>query len=810
MPPTGLPNGALPSPSLLAPSSTPDISESATLTAIRASLSALQTRDAAITSRLQTLISSQADLSRELGRLDLLRAHLGTQVIHTRDISNGMLDSAATTAAHLSSKVKALDLEKKRVEETLGVVEQVAELKACVQGVVGSMGATQDWEAAAGYIARASKVPEHIIDGRFAATIVPSVEVPDPPGVTIENAKESLCMLFLREFEKAAAEGDGARITRFFKLFPLIGREDTGLDVYGKYVCQGVAGRARGNLKEGTKGVGAQDGFFYANALTRLFEHIAQIVENHGQLVERHYGVGKMVKVIERLQVEADVQGGIILDTWGDERSVDRRLTDVKSYPFSFLVNSFIPARTNSPAVGGGANGRTSEDEGVDMKEVDALLNEAAMMLGRWSLYSRFLAGKCRVSPPTGVLQQAISKLSQDPEADAEEPLVMPDLLHKSALIRKISNRLIDPFNQLTGFFFRRSVEKAFQLDEAPTGLSLNMSRTLDGNPPFIISPVDDVMYIVNTVLQRSLSTSQRDVVGSVVSTIRVILGTDFIGMIQRKMRDESYPKAAIQGAFPPEDKIISFIVLINSLDVSNDYIGRIVASRLQPPDGGIPSTGIHEQFPFDHDSVFVINTLKMLQTSFESKSSELMFDGIKVLLDRVIRPRLRPVMSDTFHDVDYSLTQEDLDDLARENDSEDDPDALADQVTRRFEHAWDALMKPIQRIMTPKPFALLLEETAKYLARVLEKRIVSSFAGKTNALGASRMERDFSGIVGVVARGGRYGVRDLFQRVSQICMLVNMEEDEWVEVDGDAGAEMEMVWVLSREERRRVRGFVR
>ena len=186
--------------------------------------------------------------------------------------------------------------------------------------------------------------------------------------------------------------------------------------------------------------------------------------------------------------------------------------------------------------------------KGVDMKEVDGLLNETAMMLGRWSLYSRFLAGKCRVTSPPGVLQQAISKLGQDSHANDEEPLVMPELLIKSALSRKISARLTTPFNIMTTFFFRRSVEKAFQLDESPAGLSLSMSKSLDGNPPYIITPVDDVMYIVNNVLQRSLSTAQRDVIASVVPTISRVLGSDFVGMVQRKMRDESYPKAAIQG----------------------------------------------------------------------------------------------------------------------------------------------------------------------------------------------------------------------------------------------------------------------
>ena len=39
----------------------------------------------------------------------------------------------------------------------------------------------------------------------------------------------------------------------------------------------------------------------------------------------------------------------------------------------------------------------TAEDEGVDMKEIDGLLNEMTVMLGRWSLYTRFLAETCNV-----------------------------------------------------------------------------------------------------------------------------------------------------------------------------------------------------------------------------------------------------------------------------------------------------------------------------------------------------------------------------------------------------------------------------
>ncbi len=373
---------------------------------IRAALTQLAQREATVTSRLDNLVASQKDVVRDLGRLDLIRANLGSQAVATRSVSNGMLSNAASTARRISGAVKKLDLEQVRVKETLNVVEQVAELKACVLGVTGSMGAAQDWETAAGYLNRASRIPADIVDGAFAEEIVPTAEVPDPPKVTLNNAAESLRGLFLREFEQAAKDGNGSKVTRFFKLFPLIGKPDVGLDVYGRYVCQGVASRARANLNAGTGGSQQKDGFFYANALTKLFEHIAQIVEHHGALVERHYGLGRMVTIIERLQLEADVQGGIALDTWNDERSIDRKLTDIKAYAFTFLVQSFLPAppvRSGTPRAGSPATRasvvevRPQEDEGVNMRDIDGFLSEIAVMLGRWALYTRFIAAKCKV-----------------------------------------------------------------------------------------------------------------------------------------------------------------------------------------------------------------------------------------------------------------------------------------------------------------------------------------------------------------------------------------------------------------------------
>ncbi|KAF7190758.1 Conserved oligomeric Golgi complex subunit 4 [Pseudocercospora fuligena] len=773
-----------------------DVYNASSIDEIRASLEELSQREAAVTSRLDTLLASQKDLSRQLNRLDLARAQLGSQVVATRNISNGMLSNAASTAHRISGAVKKLDQEQAAVKATLEVVEQVAELKACVLGVDGSMGASQDWETAANYLHRASKIPDAVIDGAFAEEIVPTAEVPDPPRKTLHTAAESLCGLFLREFEKAAREGDGARVTRFFKLFPLIGRSHVGLDAYGRYVCSGIASRARSNMSSTQR----RDGMFYATTVTKLFEHIAQIVDGHEPLVERHYGQGSMTKVIERIQVEADSQGGLILDTWAEERQLTRRLNDVKSYPFTFLVSSALASqksslqlRSSSPAPG---SGRPSEDETVDTKDIDALLNESAMMLGRWSLYTRFLA----------------TKTTKSSDENPDSKLHIPAFIVHSTLQRKVTDLLMDPFNQMATFFFRHSVEKAFQIDEPPQDLTLNPNKQLGATPPFITSAVDDVMYIVNQVLQRSLATSQKAVVSSVIPSVGRVLGSDFFTMEQRKMRDESYPKPAVKGALPPEQLIISFLVLINNLDVATDYVKRIVSSCLgkaasQPQaqqNGHAPA--LADNFPFGNEAMAVEKTLRTMEAGFEAKTAELINEAVEVMLKMVMRPRLRQVLMETFREVDYAV---DTDEAGQgpENGTSDDV------VAQRFERGWQAFTLPIKRIATPYVFDKLITGTTKQLARLLENRIWS-YQGRVNELGAVRLERDIANIVAAAVKGGKYELRDVFAKCTQMTLIINMEDDEWEEISKLNGEQLEresgVQWQLDAEERKRARNVVK
>ncbi|KAK6544134.1 hypothetical protein TWF694_000842 [Orbilia ellipsospora] len=790
------------------------VDKASTVEDIQTCLANLTAQESKISSRLTSLLASQDELSRELSRLDLIRARLGTQVVAARGLSSGMLSGASSTASRISSAVKQLDIEQENVRATLQFVESVVELKTCVLGVSGSMGAPQDWETAAQYLHRASLVPEHIINSAFAEEMVPTSEEPEPPGKTLANAAESLCGLFLREFDKAAKANDGEKITRYFKLFPLIGRSDTGLEQYGGYVCRGVAERmrtVRGQRNDGP--------LFYAGSLSSLFEYMAGLVERHTPLVEKHYGVGRMVKVIDKLQIEVDTQGGIVIDSFWDERGISRKLSDIKSYAFSFLVQSFMAGpsgtagtpRSGSPKPGGLAASRNSEDDGVDVKEIDGHLNELGVMLSRWSLYSRFIARKCMPPlPPTTPTTNGPPK---------EPPLIIPSVILKSVLSSRVDSKLATPFEVMTTFFFRRSVEKAFQLDELPHDLHLNPSRPLrNTTTPYITLSVDDVMYLVRNVLKRSLSTCSLSLVKKVIASVSRILESDFIGMMRRRMQHDSYPKSANVNAPPPDDKVIAFSVLTNNLDVSIEYVTRIIKTFLDEPaedehQNPQQTENLESQFPFEGEAEAVRNALNSLVSGFTSRAGNLHDNAIEVLFTQVIRPRLRPLMSESFSGVEYLIREGDTGEQADSDD--ENADGGVNAVTSRFAAGFHHLVFPLKRVMTPKSYDKLLSTTATSIANLLAKKLWS-LSGKINELGAIRLERDISGVIAVVVREGKYGLRELFAKANEIVMILNMDEDEVIEVfkkDSDHeqdGDQDEVEWKLSREERRRARGLLR
>ncbi|KAG4304681.1 hypothetical protein PORY_002074 [Pneumocystis oryctolagi] len=74
----------------------------------------------------------------------------------------------------------------------------------------------------------------------FVALAVSTEAIPDAEAA-LTMAEESLVHVFLHGFEKAATEGDASLMTYFFRMFPIIGRANDGLNAYIRVVTQRIS-----------------------------------------------------------------------------------------------------------------------------------------------------------------------------------------------------------------------------------------------------------------------------------------------------------------------------------------------------------------------------------------------------------------------------------------------------------------------------------------------------------------------------------------------------------------------------------------
>ena len=79
--------------------------------------------------------------------------------------------------------------------------------------------------------------------------VKPTAEMHLPPAQTLQNAREELLDIFRRNFEEASKARDSNATSRFFKLFPAIGWEEEGLEIYAQFVVELVRERAPSTLK---------------------------------------------------------------------------------------------------------------------------------------------------------------------------------------------------------------------------------------------------------------------------------------------------------------------------------------------------------------------------------------------------------------------------------------------------------------------------------------------------------------------------------------------------------------------------------
>ncbi|KAK0441157.1 COG4 transport protein-domain-containing protein [Desarmillaria tabescens] len=707
---------------------------------ILSALSSIQSEEAELSNSLTDLLSDRAPIVSSLSRLRSVVPQLNDLNEDALLLSEKVV-TTAQTAERVGGRVRSLDEEMRRIREAGDRVGQVIELKSSLAELQASI-ESHDWESASRHCARVMALPLDVISGPFAEHVVPTSDNHLPPVQTLQAVREQLLSVFQENFERASSSRDSAATSRFFKLFPAIGWEREGLQAYALFIVDLVRVRAPASAKTSSP-------LYYTTALTALFESIAMIVDQHQPVVEKYYGVGKMISVVERLLDECDRVVKGLIEGWEEERSMKHKLSDTSNNPPIPMFNTTIRRQTSA---------MSPDEEGIDPREIDKVLVEAASMAGRWNLFRKFLCES-----------MTEDSSSESTEAPVETPTLSLDSTKSHHLFEDLLTTYYIPMEM---WYTRTIMDKAHRLSNPDLTQS-----------PVVTTTPDDVFYILKIVLLRLISTGSYTAVERTLQQLREVMERDYSGVIKKKL-DDVYRAAGTSGQSRGEkvekENRLAFITLLNDLDISASHLERLTRDLVTGP-----TIGQHfseQQQPLVKDQI----------TSFSSSSAKIgatLRVGLEQLFNQLLRPKLRNLVPEIYKDISYVL--------------DDDTYAAAEYqnvVRKRFIKTWETCMDGYKDAFTDRNYRMFFGLALDVLLKPWEKFMMGF---KFTELGAIRFDRDLRSITTYLSSQTAFGdAREKFVRLQQMSTLLNLDNEEDVDEFYNGSG---ISWKLTAQEARAI-----
>ncbi|KAJ3071866.1 Golgi transport complex subunit 4 [Podochytrium sp. JEL0797] len=695
---------------------------------------------------------------------------------HTNDMHSVIADTAVM-AERISRKVRLLDRDQQRVRRVLALLDDLSEVRDSAAEVTRAM-AAKDWELASIHVQRFLKhdivrirrvfdkykpldlhkhvppqlqittpvsppqQPSELHDFNYLTQSDPTdlfcpAGAPDPIDTLIE-AKKSLCLTITSEFDNSVSAGDEQSIIRFFKLFAVVGEPAMGLDKFGG-VLAGVVKRLSQDLMRAVSEADRVPTLF-ADLFTRLFESVASLIDKQEMIIERHYGPGRLLRIISKLQKEVDVQTAIMMDSFEEKRMISRKIADINT----------LDMASNKPT-------QTAAVIQLDPREVDALVNEIALISSRTRLFIRFLEVRSKgeeeklaaiqddgdlvtaATPrtPTVVTLKPTLPIDAAAVAVTSRPVELEGVAFNpnSGLSRRVME-LMSNFATLQEFFLKKSIEKAIKLDEYETGSQIS-------------SCVGDVFYIVRTSMLRTLSTCDSLTICTVLESVGRILETEYVSVFQKRLA------AGNMGALETKENKTSALIALNNLDTSCDYIQTLVKEINAEIDRSFAQASAAE---LDR-----MKTCLARLTDYGVSFKKTLMIWVENIFNQMIKPKIKPTIVDICKDLKYVLS-----------DAEYVEADAQDTFIKRFIRDFGKLIAIYKSTYSPRNHNQNISYFIETILSDWERHLFAS--QRFNALGALRFDKDLRSVTTYLTSLTNWSIRDKFVRLNNMAALLNVE----------------------------------
>ncbi|KAI8126883.1 Conserved oligomeric Golgi complex subunit 4 [Lucilia cuprina] len=665
------------------------------------------------------------DVSKDSKKLD-------TQIVRT-----------AQLAESVSAKVRRLDLARSRVSECQQRVHDLIDLQLCSQGVMTAI-ANEDFEIGAGHINRFLAMDLQLLK-RTADDVQGSVSSVSEAIKTLESATVEMRDLIVRRFNEAVKKDDLASIERFFKIFPLLGRHEEGIEKFSNYICIKLSIKAQKELRNSMDIAKAEKRLqlAFADTLTTLLENFARVIEVNQPIVEACYGAGYLLDMLQVLQYQCDTDVKSLLLEFNKNRKIGLRTQQVKEgYSRSTNTNT-----TSAVTLGHYRKPSGGSIDKLNPKDIDAIIAEITVMHSRAELYFRFM--KRRVT--ADIESSSLDKTTK--EGKLEE---MNNVLNKSDLSRQMQE-LLGTYLLFERYFMEESVIKAIALDTYESGQLCS-------------SMVDDVFFILRKSIRRSLSSQSVNGTCAVINNAATCLDSDFVNALRAPLK-QGYPSGYIdlaqaynaiqstlqQGRIQSSDiekSRVHFLVQLNNADMSTEYIETLWQTMEQEIKGAFPAI-------INVEKQLIDSCLAELKTVRDTLKACVDF-GMQQLRSSAIKPRLHPWV-DQFLNYKHHFSE---DELASYEAGETFVQFLIVQI--------EGLLNTFRQMLTPRNTDALISIVATELTLRLERAIKKC---TFNRLGGLVLDQEVRVLGAYLASATSWSIRDKMTRLTQIATILNLEK---------------------------------
>lgn len=267
-------------------------------------------------------------------------------------------------------------------------VHDLIDLQVCSQGVIAAI-KSEDFEKGASHIERFLSMDEKLLQ-RTADDVSGSITTVNLAFNTLTEATAKMRQIIAQKFDDAVIKDDLASVERFFKIFPLIGMHDEGIDKFAKYICTKLDKKSQKELRTSFDIAKAENRVTvaFADTLTLLFENFARVFEVNQPIIESYYGIGRLIQLFAILQKECDREVKRLLVEFHKNRHISRRMQQINENQ----------KPTGQQSLGHFRKPSGSSVEKLNAKDVDALLGEITIIHARAELYVRFMRRRIAVS----------------------------------------------------------------------------------------------------------------------------------------------------------------------------------------------------------------------------------------------------------------------------------------------------------------------------------------------------------------------------------------------------------------------------